>query len=45
MAISSSGASYKQLGTTAYVWTHQRAELQEQTLKTLAQSPFNKIHF
>ncbi len=39
------GTPYKQLGTTCYVWTHQPEELQEQTLKTLAVSPFNKIRF
>jgi Domain of unknown function (DUF5060)/Domain of unknown function (DUF5605)/Protein of unknown function (DUF4038) len=39
------GTPYKQLGTTCYAWTHQPNELQEQTLKTLAASPFNKIRF
>ena len=39
------GTPYKQLGTTCYVWTHQPEALQEQTLKTLATSPFNKIRF
>ena len=39
------GTPYKQLGTTCYVWTHQPDALQEQTLKTLAASPFNKIRF
>ncbi len=39
------GTAYKQLGTTCYVWTHQDEALQEQTLKTLAASPFNKIRF
>ncbi|MGC3958985.1 MAG: DUF5060 domain-containing protein [Verrucomicrobiota bacterium] len=39
------GTPYKQLGTTCYVWTHQPEELQEQTLKTLATAPFNKIRF
>jgi hypothetical protein len=37
------GTPYKQLGTTCYVWTHQGDELEEQTLETLAASPFNKI--
>jgi PKD repeat protein len=37
------GTPYHQFGTTAYAWTHQTPELQEQTLKTLAASPFNKI--
>ena len=39
------GKPYKQLGTTCYVWTHQTEALQEQTLKTLASGPFNKIRF
>lgn len=39
------GTPYKQIGTTCYVWTWQPEELQEQTLKTLAASPFNKIRF
>ena len=39
------GTPYKQLGTTCYVWTWQDEALQEQTLKTLAASPFNKIRF
>ena len=39
------GTPFKQLGTTCYVWTHQPESLQEQTLKTLAASPFNKIRF
>jgi hypothetical protein len=39
------GSPYRQVGTTCYVWTHQDEALQEQTLKTLATSPFNKIRF
>ena len=39
------GKPYKQVGTTCYAWIHQDAALQEQTLKTLAGSPFNKIRF
>ncbi len=39
------GTPYHQLGTTCYAWVHQIRELQEQTLKTLAASPFNKIRF
>jgi hypothetical protein len=31
------------VGTTCYAWTHQPDDLEEQTLKTLATSPFNKI--
>ncbi|MGD9636828.1 MAG: DUF5060 domain-containing protein [Pirellulales bacterium] len=37
------GTPYRQLGTTCYVWTHQGDELEEQTLDTLAASPFNKL--
>jgi hypothetical protein len=37
------GTPYRQMGTTSYAWIHQAPELQEQTLKTLAASPFNKI--
>ena len=39
------GTPYKELGTTCYVWEWQNEALQEQTLKTLASSPFNKIRF
>jgi hypothetical protein len=39
------GTPFRQVGTTCYVWTHQTEALQEQTLKTLAASPFNKIRF
>jgi PKD repeat protein len=39
------GAPYHQYGTTCYAWVHQTRELQEQTLQTLAASPFNKIRF
>lgn len=31
------------LGTTAYAWTHQGTELEEQTLRTLAGSGFTKL--
>jgi len=37
------GTPFKQIGTTCYVWTHQGDELEEQTLATLRQAPFNKI--
>jgi hypothetical protein len=37
------GTPYKPLGTTCYAWTSQGGELEDQTLKTLAASPFNKI--
>ena len=39
------GAPYEELGTTCYVWEWQPEPLQEQTLKTLASAPFNKIRF
>ena len=39
------GTPYHQYGTTCYAWTHQPPALQEQTLRTLAASPFNKIRF
>jgi hypothetical protein len=39
------GTRFKELGTTCYVWELQPEALQEQTLKTLAASPFNKIRF
>jgi hypothetical protein len=37
------GTPYRQLGTTCYAWTSQDEALEEQTLKTLAASPFNKL--
>jgi len=37
------GTPYKQLGTTCYVWSLQGDALEEQTLKTLATAPFNKL--
>lgn len=37
------GTPYFPFGTTCYAWTHQTEELQQQTLKTLAASPFNKV--
>ncbi len=39
------GTPYHQLGTTSYVWTQQPDAACEQTLKTLAAAPFNKIRF
>ncbi|MDE1187147.1 MAG: DUF5060 domain-containing protein [Pantoea sp.] len=38
-----SGQPYYPFGTTAYVWNYQSEEVQEQTLASLAHSPFNKI--
>lgn len=37
------GTPYKPIGTTSYAWTSQPKELEEQTLKTLAEAPFNKL--
>ncbi|XLZ72148.1 pectinesterase family protein [Massilia sp. SR12] len=37
------GTPYWQVGTTSYSWTNQPAALQEETLRTLAASPFNKM--
>ena len=38
------GKPYYSIGTTCYVWELQSEELQKQTLETLADSAFNKIH-
>ena len=37
------GTPYRQLGTTCYAWIHQGDAMEEQTLKTLAYAPFNKL--
>jgi len=37
------GTPFKQVGTTSYTWTHRPQAIEEQTLRTLAASPFNKI--
>ncbi|MBB3114196.1 hypothetical protein FHS18_006314 [Paenibacillus phyllosphaerae] len=37
------GTPYIPVGTTSYAWTHQGDELEEQTLASLAGSPFNKL--
>jgi len=37
------GRPYKQIGTTCYAWAHQGDELEEQTLATLRNAPFNKL--
>ena len=37
------GSTYIPVGTTCYAWIHQTEELQEETLDTLTESPFNKI--
>jgi hypothetical protein len=37
------GTPHRSFGTTCYAWIHQEEELQELTLKTLGDSPFNKI--
>lgn len=38
-----SGKAWYPFGTTAYVWNYQSDAVQEQTLASLAASPFNKI--
>ena len=37
------GAPYFPFGTTCYAWTHQPAALQQQTIETLRNAPFNKM--
>lgn len=37
------GTDYQPVGTTCYCWNHQPEELEEETLRTLAASPFNKL--
>lgn len=37
------GSRYLPFGTTCYGWVHQPDELREQTLCSLAKSPFNKV--
>lgn len=37
------GETYLPIGTTCYVWTHQEPDVQERTLASLAESPFNKL--
>ncbi|WP_369070449.1 DUF5605 domain-containing protein [Kineococcus terrestris] len=37
------GSRYLPIGTTCYAWTHQDEELQELTLRTLADAPFTKL--
>jgi Domain of unknown function (DUF5060)/Protein of unknown function (DUF4038)/Domain of unknown function (DUF5605) len=37
------GTPYFQLGTTCYSWTHRSEQQEQQTLKTLAAAPFNKL--
>eukprot|EP01034_Spumella_vulgaris_P042267 gene42267-52408_t len=37
------GTPYWQVGTTSYAWAHQTDALEQQTLKTLAGAPFNKL--
>jgi hypothetical protein len=39
------GVPYLPVGTTCYVWNLQGDELEEQTLRSLKQAPFNKIRF
>lgn len=37
------GSQFYSVGTTAYQWTSVKQNIQEQTVKTLAKSPFNKV--
>lgn len=37
------GTPYRPVGTTCYAWTHQGHGLEEQTLATLAEAPFDKL--
>jgi hypothetical protein len=37
------GTRFLPVGTTAYAWTHQTAELEQETLATLADAPFTKV--
>ncbi len=37
------GTPFYSVGTTAYQWTSVKQSIQDQTVKTLAKSPFNKI--
>jgi len=37
------GKAYFQVGTTCYAWAHQGNEMEEQTLSTLKDAPFNKM--
>ena len=37
------GTPYHPVGTTCYVWNHQDDELEEQTIATLKEAPFNKM--
>jgi hypothetical protein len=37
------GTPYFPFGTTCYAWVHQSEAMQEQTLRTLASAPFNKM--
>ena len=39
------GTPHRDLGTTCYAWLWQEAALQEETLRTLATAPFNKVRF
>lgn len=39
----SKGKVFRPVGTTLYAWTHQTKELEEETLATLASSPFTKV--
>lgn len=36
---------FHQIGTTCYAWTHQEKSMQERTIETLRDTPFNKLRF
>jgi hypothetical protein len=37
------GTPYIPVGTTSYVWTHQGEDIEQETLRSLAAGPFNKM--
>lgn len=39
------GTPHYSFGTTCYAWVHQDEALQETTLRTLSEAPFNKLRF
>lgn len=41
----SDGRPYYEIGTTCYAWVHQPLSMQEETLETLREGPFNKLRF
>lgn len=39
------GTRHTPIGTTVYAWVHQPEDLQNETLRSLIESPFNKLRF